>query len=168
MGTIESSTQTGRVTVSLLGLVVIAVYSVAAALQILVWNPLAAVPGASLEEIHAGLARGNESISVAAVVAWSSIGTVLAGVVVLLTATRVVSRMRIVVILDLLILSMGAPIYFVTSFPAGMALADAFFISGGDYAPWGGLLCLVSAAALTAALLVTIFRRRYGAATARA
>ncbi|MDI2036935.1 hypothetical protein [Paenarthrobacter nitroguajacolicus] len=160
MGTTEKNAHALRVTASLLGLVGIAAYAVTAALQILVWNPLAAVPGATLEEIHEGLARSNESISIAAVVTWWSIGTLLAAVVVLLTATRVIARMGIVVILDLLILALGAPIYFFTSFSAGMALADAFFISGGDYAPWGGLLCLMSAAALAAAVLVTIFRKR--------
>lgn len=162
MGTNGNSTQTSRVIVSIVGLLAVAAYGLTAALQILVWNPLAAVPGATLDEIHEGLARRNESISLVAVLTWSSIGTLLALVVVLLTATRVISRLRTVLILQLLILVLGAPIYFFASFSAGMALADAFFISGGDYTPWGGLLGLVSAAALIGTLLLLIFRGKSG------
>ncbi|WP_258142161.1 MULTISPECIES: hypothetical protein [unclassified Arthrobacter] len=167
MGTKGSSTQTSRVIVSIVGLIAIAAYGLTAALQILVWNPLAAVPGATLDEIHDGLARRNESISWVAVLTWTSIGTLLALVVVLLTATRVISRLRTVVILQLLILVLGAPMYFFASFSVGMALADAFFISGGDYTPWGGLLGLVSAAALIGTLMVMIFRGKPGMRTAR-
>lgn len=85
MGTRGSSTQSSRVIVSLVGLLAIAAYALCAALQILVWNPLAAIPGATLDEIHQGLARRNESISLAAVLTWSSIGSVLGALVVLLT-----------------------------------------------------------------------------------
>ncbi|MFC8041849.1 hypothetical protein ACFUOZ_21045 [Paenarthrobacter sp. NPDC057355] len=149
-----------------MGLAAIAAFALTGALQILVWNPLAAVPGASLEEIHAGLAQANESLSAPGVLLWALLGTGLGAVVVLLTATRRISRMRTVILLDLLILGLGAPSYFWASFPAGMALADAFFISGGDHAPWGGLLYLVSVAALAAALAVTVMTRRPRAARA--
>ncbi|WP_286179971.1 hypothetical protein [Arthrobacter sp. ISL-95] len=162
MGTKGNSSQTSRVIVSIVGLLTIAGYTLTSALQILVWNPLAAVPGASLDEIHEGLARRNESISLVGVLTWSGIGTLLGVLVVLLTATRVISRMRTVVIFQLLILVLGAPMYFFASFSAGMALADAFFISGGDYAPWGSLLCLVSGAALVGVLMVMIFRGKPG------
>ncbi|MET3370508.1 UNVERIFIED_CONTAM: hypothetical protein ABIE34_003783 [Jeotgalibacillus campisalis] len=168
MGTWRSSTQSSRVMVSILGLLAITAYALCAALQILVWNPLSAVPGATLNEIHEGLARRNESISLAAVVTWSSIGSVLGALVVLLTARRVISRMRTVAILQLLILVLGAPIYFFASFSPGMALADAFFISGGDYSPWGRLLYLVSGTALTGMLIVMIFRGKSGVHSARA
>ena len=112
MGTKGSSSQSSRLIVSIVGLLAIAAYALCAALQILVWNPLAAIPGATLDEIHEGLARHNESISLAAVLTWSSIGSVLGALVVLLTARRVISRMRTVVILQLLILVLGAPLYF--------------------------------------------------------
>ncbi|MFJ6538668.1 hypothetical protein ACIQH5_20755 [Paenarthrobacter sp. NPDC091711] len=167
MGTRGSSTQTSRVIVSIVGLMAIAAYGLTSALQILVWNPLAAVPGATLDEIHEGLAQANESVSLTAVVTWSSIGTLLGVLVVLLTATRAISRLRTVVILQLLILVLGAPMYFFASFSAGMALADAFFISGGDYTPWGGLLGLVSGAALIGLLLVMTFRGKSGVEPAR-
>jgi len=160
MGIKEKNAHALRVTVGLLGLTAIAAYAATAALQILVWNPLAAVPGASLEEIHLGLARANESIPAATVVTCALIGTALGVTVVLAAATRRISKLRTVVLLDLLILGLGAPSYFWVSFPAGMALADAFAISGGDYAPWGGLLYLVSAAALTTALAVAVMTRR--------
>ncbi|WP_144662807.1 hypothetical protein [Paenarthrobacter nicotinovorans] len=160
MGTTKSSTQRSRVIASLAGLAAIAAFALTGALQILVWNPLAAVPGASLEEIHEGLAKANESLSAPGVVLWALIGTGLGAAVVAGTATRRIPRMRTVVLLDLLILGFGAPSYFCAAFPAGMALADAFLISGGDHAPWGGLLYLVSAAALAAALTVAVMTRR--------
>lgn len=46
----------------IVGFMVVAAYALAGALQVLVWNPLAAVPGATLEEIHSKLAQANESL----------------------------------------------------------------------------------------------------------
>lgn len=168
MGTIGGSKRTPRVIASLFGLAAIAAFAVVGAFQILVWNPLAAVPGASLDEIHEGLARANESISAPTVVTWAFLGTALGAVVVLLSAVGSLGRLRTVVLLDLLILGLGAPSYSLVSFHAGMALADAFFISGGDYAPWGGVLYTVSAAALLAGLIVMVTNGRSGAAPATA
>ncbi|MDI2023116.1 hypothetical protein [Paenarthrobacter nicotinovorans] len=162
MGTIGGSNRTPRVIASLFGLAAIAAFAVVGAFQILVWNPLAAVPGASLDEIHEGLARANESMT------WAFLGTALGAVVVLLSAVGSLRRLRTVVLLDLLILGLGAPSYSLVSFHAGMALADAFFISGGDYAPWGGVLYTVSAAALLAGLIVVVTNGRSGAAPATA
>ncbi|WP_235036400.1 hypothetical protein [Arthrobacter sp. 18067] len=67
--------------------------------------------------------------------------------------------MKTVVVLDLLILGLVAPAHWYASFSAGMALADAFFISGGDHAPWGGLLYLFSGVALLALALVLLIPR---------
>jgi hypothetical protein len=51
----------------------------------------------------------------------------------------------------------AAPGHIVAAFAPGMSLADTFMISGGDHAPWGMALYLVSAAALLA-LIVLIVR----------
>jgi hypothetical protein len=42
------------------------------------------------------------------------------------------------------------------AFPAGMGIADAFGISGGDHAPWGAVLYTVSALAFLALLVLGI------------
>lgn len=44
------------------------------------------------------------------------------------------------------------------SFPAGMGVADAFATSGGDHAPWGVLLYIVSTVAFLALLVVAVHR----------
>ena len=48
----------------------------------------------------------------------------------------------------------------IASFPAGMGLADAFAISGGDHAPWGAVLYSVSAVAFLALAVVAVRRLR--------
>ncbi len=64
-----------------------------------------------------------------------------------------------------LIIAAGALSYFAASFGPGMSLADTYGISGADYAPWGRVLMLVSAAALVgaAACGVLALRRARGA-----
>lgn len=150
---------------ALVGLCVVAGYAVVGALQILVWNPLAAVPGATLGEIHTELAQANETMAVPLVVAWAVIGTALAAVVLLAAWRGSIARVRGVVVLDLLILALGAPSHWFASFPAGMGIADAFATTGGDHTPWGMVLYGVSVAALVALIagpLVTGLIARVG------
>lgn len=61
--------------------------------------------------------------------------------------------------LPLAIIVLGAPSLMIASSPAGMGLADTFGISGGDHAPWGALLCLVSAVALILLAFVLVRAR---------
>ncbi|UVJ39476.1 hypothetical protein [Arthrobacter sp. CJ23] len=142
------------------GLVLVAGYAVAGAFQILVWNPLAAVPGATLEEIHAEMARANETLAAPLVLTWAVVGVVLAASVVLAALAGSTTRVKTVVVLELLILVLGAPSHWFAAFPAGMGIADAFLIGGGDYAPWGGLLYAVSLAALFALVVIALAGRR--------
>lgn len=133
-------------------------YSIAGSLQVLVWNPKAAVPGATLEEIAAAMARANETLAVPLVVTWAATGILLAaGVFVAALARQLPGGAAAK--LGLVIVALGAPSHWFASFPAGMGLADTFATSGGDHAPWGMVLYAVSAVAFVV-LLVLVVRRR--------
>ncbi|WP_426978891.1 hypothetical protein ACQCSU_06340 [Pseudarthrobacter sp. O4] len=129
---------------------IITAYALTGTLQILVWNPLAAVPGATLDEIHAGLNEANESLAAPVVIAWAISGVVLAGLVLIRALTQSGSRVKDVLVLDLLLLVLAAPSHWYAAFPAGMGIADAFATSGGDHTPWGMVLYGISAVALSA------------------
>ena len=135
-------------------------YSIAGSLQVLVWNPKAAVPGATLEEIAAAMARANETLAVPLVVTWAATGILLAaGVFVAALARQLPGGAAAK--LGLATIALGAPSHWFASFPAGMGLADTFATSGGDHAPWGMVLYAVSAVAF-AVLLALVVRRRSG------
>ncbi|MCU1530840.1 MAG: hypothetical protein JWO49_411 [Arthrobacter sp.] len=158
MGNSVFSQQRRAIFLAIVGLILIAAYVVAGTLQILVWNPLAAVPGATLEEIHAGLDQANESLAAPTVIAWAIIGFGLAALVLLRALIRPKSRVKDVLALDLLLLVLAAPSHWFAAFPAGMGIADAFATHGGDHAPWGMVLYAISAVALAAlALVATIW-----------
>ncbi|TFC73558.1 hypothetical protein E3O45_11715 [Cryobacterium sp. TMS1-20-1] len=148
------------------GFAAVAAYAIVGALQILVWNPLAAVPGATLGQIRAEMARADESLTANWVLAWGGIGIVLATVVLLVTIVRMNSRVEPVVAAYLVLLIFAAPGHFFAGFGPGMSLADTFLVSGADHAPWGMLLYVVSAASLLA--LIVLIIRAGRAATARA
>lgn len=152
--------QSGAVIAGLVGLIVIVGYAAVGILQILVWNPLAAVPGATLEQIYAQLDLANESLATSWVVTWGVIGVVLAGAVLLVSAVGRTRPVSFVVAADLLLLVLAAPAHLFVAFGPGMSLADTFMISGGDHAPWGVALYLVSALALTA-LVIRVVLAKY-------
>jgi hypothetical protein len=148
--------QRRTVQAGLIGLVVVVGYALVGALQILVWNPLAAVPGTTLGEIHARLEQANETLAAPLVLAWAVVGTALAAAVLLAAANRSISRVRGVVVLDLLILVLAAPSHWFASFPAGMGIADAYGTTGGDHTPWGVVLYAVSGAALVGLIVFLV------------
>lgn len=139
--------------IGLAGFLLVVGYAVAGAFQVLVWNPLAAVPGATLAEIHAVMDGANESLAAPAVLIWAATGTFLAAAVLIAALRRSIAG-KTAAALDLLLVVLAAPSHWMASFPAGMGLADAFAISGGDYSPWGRVLYTVSAVSLVALLAV--------------
>ena len=147
------------------GFTVVAAYAVAGVLQILVWNPLAAVPGATLAQIRADMTLANEPLNANGVVIWAAIGMVLAAVVLVVTIVRHTSAVLPVVAAYLVLLVFAAPGHFFVAFGPGMSIADTFMISGADHAPWGVVLYLVSAAALLALIVLIIRAARAPAAT---
>jgi hypothetical protein len=155
----------GAVVVAAGGFAAVAAYAIAGALQILVWNPLAAVPGATLGQIRAEMARADESLTANLVLTWGAIGIVLATVVLLVAIVRMNSRIGPVLTAYLVLLVFAAPGHIFVGFGPSMSLSDTFLVSGGDHAPWGIALYVVSAAALLA--LIVLIIRTGRSATAR-
>lgn len=138
-----------RFRISIVGVLAVVAYATWAATQILVLNPLAAVPGRSLADIRAELAAAGEGPNDVLVFVVLGIGVVLA-VVLAVIAVSTRAAPRLVVMLFLALLMLGTPGYFVASFNAGMSLADTFAISGADVSPWAAPLYIVSAVSVAA------------------
>jgi hypothetical protein len=155
MGSGETAKHRLTVWTGIVGFFLVSAYSVTGAFQILVWNPLAAVPGATLREIHAQMETTNESLAAPLVMTWAVIGPVLSAAV-LIVALRGQLSSKQTMTFSLLLLVLAAPSHWCVSFPAGMGIADAFLTTGGDHAPWGIVLYFLSALAL-AALVVRLF-----------
>ncbi|WP_461164086.1 hypothetical protein [Arthrobacter sp. R4-81] len=151
--------QRSAIWIGVAGFLLVVGYAVAGALQVLVWNPLAAVPGATLAEIHALMDQANESLAAPAVLIWAAAGILLAAAVLIAGLKHSISR-RAAAGLYLLLLVLAVPSHWMASFPAGMGLADAFATSGGDHAPWGKVLYAVSALSLVAVFVVIVGRNR--------
>ncbi|MDB5243809.1 MAG: hypothetical protein JWP57_4435 [Spirosoma sp.] len=163
MGNREISRRKRAVWTAFVGFLVVSAYAVAGTIQTLVWNPLAAVPGATLKEIHAGLDKANESLSAPVVIVGALIGVRLAALVLICAVQQSDLPVQKVVVVDLLLLVLAAPSHWCAAFPAGMGIADAFATHGGDHAPWGMALYAVSAmalAALSVVAMVSIHRLR--------
>lgn len=114
-------------------------------LHILVWNPLAKLPGLTLDEIYAGLAAAGETPSAGSLVLWSA-SAVISVIVLLLFAilplrvVRTARSLRRVAALALAAVSGTALSVTMAGFGMGMGIADAFATSGGDAAMSGPAL----------------------------
>lgn len=141
------------------GPVIVGVYAAVMVLTIAVWNPEAAVPGLTYQEIVAEL--GDAGVNVAAAVigliVWGAVGLVLALVLSVLGMTGRVRRVP-VIMGYLLVIAGGAPAYFLGSFSLGMDVADTFAVSGGVHVPAGAVLYAVSGVALLVLAVVGIRR----------
>lgn len=143
--------------IAAIGSVAVSLYSTVFATQILVWNPLAAMPGLSLDTILSEMSAAGEGMPVPSVIAGAATG---AGLAVALGIVGVRQRWKpsTLVVSYLAVLAGGAPAYFWTSFAPGMSLADTFGIAGGDAAPGGAVLQLVSLVSVVALALVVLRR----------
>ncbi|WP_420368965.1 hypothetical protein [Curtobacterium sp. L1-20] len=150
-----------RIVVAVVGVVVVAAYAALLAVNALVLDPLAAVPGQSLEQIYARVDVGNDvTQDVIGVVVVASIGVVLA-----LTAAVVGLAARlpasVIAVLHLGVLAAGAVATFQSGFWLGMDVADSWPTDGGAHTIWAGVLYVTSLAALVAipgVLFVTMVR----------
>ncbi|MDQ1136210.1 hypothetical protein QE410_001009 [Microbacterium sp. SORGH_AS 1204] len=142
-----------RVITATAGLMVVTVYAVVALVQILVWNPEAAVPGLTAAEVWREVGAANQGPPNAFVVAVIAAGPVL-GLVFLLVFALTDADVWAVVSAYLALLLLGIAGYFVASFGPGMGLADTYGISGGDYAYGGAALGAVSLLAMLALLAI--------------
>lgn len=128
-----------------IGAVAVLAYAVFAAVQIQVLNPLATMPGYTLQEIHAAVAQRDSADTMG----WGLMSVTLAiGPLIALIVARlgVLGRLPAGTVLMIMLglLSLGSPGYLIASFPAGMTLADTFMVGGADHAPWGRILHALS------------------------
>jgi len=158
-----------RIVVAVVGVLVVALYAALLAVNALVLDPLAAVPGATLAEIHGRLdAQGfHVQTDIVVVIALASVGVVLAaGLSVLLLVTRAPTHVIAAVLLAVVVL--GGPASFWGGFALGMDVADGFGTDGGDHTIWAGVLYVTSLVALIAIPVVLVAgERRRGRAALR-
>lgn len=148
------------VPIVVLGVLVTAAYALVGALQILVWNPLAAVPGMGLQEIKAAMASANEPLVESPVYFWAVGGPVLALIAGAFSIVKFPDLPWMVFRFFLLIIMLGMPTYLFVSFGPGMSIADAFATTGEDRTPWSRILYGLSLLAL-ALFLVTLRKSDY-------
>jgi hypothetical protein len=138
-----------RIVVAVVGVLVVALYAALLAVNALVLDPLAAVPGATLAEIHRHLdAQGfHVQTDIVVVIVLASVGVVLAaGLSVLLFVTQVPTHVIAAVLLAVVVL--GGPASFWGGFALGMDVADGYGTDGGDHTIWAGVLYVTSLVAL--------------------
>jgi hypothetical protein len=127
------------------------------ALHITVWNPLARVPGLTLDEIYAGMAAADQGTGAAFIVGWAVSWSLAAVILPALCAIprldRVLTARRIMV-LGLLMLGFTVTFQWTAGFSMGMSMADTFATTGGDAAVTGPVLTIVGMLALVGAILV--------------
>ncbi|MDR2997754.1 MAG: hypothetical protein LBU78_06505 [Microbacterium sp.] len=154
-------------TIAIIGVCAVAAYAAWAAVQILVLNPLAAVPDAGLSDIYAQMSAAGEAMPVAMPLSILATGVGLAAIVAVVSISRRLEP-ALVAVLFLILLTLGTPAYFMASFGPGMNLADTFMISGGDHSPGVVPLYVVSLLSAGAAvgLAVRASRRKPVAAAA--
>ncbi|WFR67283.1 hypothetical protein P9139_01310 [Curtobacterium flaccumfaciens] len=150
-----------RIVVVGVGVLAVIVYAALLAVQELVLDPLAAVPGTPLATIYAHLdGQGFDVRSdVVGVVVIASIGVVLAIVVAVVTLWRR-AEAHFVAAWFLGVLAAGAVPAFAAGFQLGMDVADGYGISGEDHAIWAGVLYVTSAIALVAIPVVLVVGER--------
>jgi hypothetical protein len=146
-----------RIVVAVVGVLVVALYAALLAVNALVLDPLAAVPGATLAEIHAELAQQGFPVGadVATVVGIAVVGVLFAaGLSVLLLITRAPAHVIAAVLLAVVV--MGTPMSFVAALALGMDVADAYGVGGGAQTIWSGVLYVTSLVALIAIPVVLV------------
>jgi len=134
-------------------------------LHIFVWNPLARMPGMTLDEIYAGLAAARELPSPVIPVAWAGFWTLFALTLLVLAAVppRAIRRFltaRRLAGAGLLGVALAAGGVWIAGFGMGMGMADAFMTSGGDAAGSGLVLMVIAIGYAIAAVLVGLLPTR--------
>jgi hypothetical protein len=154
---LRAASRRQRVPAALVGAVLVITVVVVGAIDLLVWNPLAKVPGMELSTIYATMSsRDGFDLTANAVMVsiWAVFWTVPALVVLALAAhragTALTPRRLAIVILGLI----GGAIFFrfFAGFGFGMSIADTFATNGGDASvvsavlPYLGQLALAGSA----------------------
>jgi len=144
-----------------LGVLAVTAYAALLAVQELVLDPLAALPGTPLATIYAHLdGQGFDVRSdVVGVLVIAAIGVVLAVVVAVVTLWRRVEG-HFVAAWFLGILAAGAVPAFAAGFQLGMDVADGYGVGGQDHTVWAGVLYVTSLVALVAIPFVIVLGER--------
>ncbi|SHI79410.1 hypothetical protein SAMN02745244_01074 [Tessaracoccus bendigoensis DSM 12906] len=145
--------------VSIVGTVLVMAFATVGTLQILVLNPLAAVPGLGLGGIYREVAKAGETMVPAAVALIMLVGPAVAIFWLVQAGRRPGIRARDRGVRYAVLLALGTPAYFFASFGPGMSLADTFAISGADYSPWAIPLYVTSGAAILVIILLVTLKR---------
>ena len=128
--------------------------------HILVWNPLARVPGRSLDQIYAEMAAmGEGTLAGGFVSVWAgfwAVATVAYLVMCAVPMLRPVLTRRRVAVLGLLLIAATCAFAWIAGFHMGMSLADAFLTGGGDAALSGPVLMVFGQLSLVAALFIAL------------
>ncbi|MDN4474227.1 hypothetical protein [Demequina zhanjiangensis] len=130
-----------------LSFLAVTVYSGWAIVQILVLNPLWAVPGTPLRQIYTEVEAAGQSMDVWLVVSFLAFGPLAMLAIAFLAAARPLAWW-IPSVVGLGLLTLGPLAYWWASVAPAIGLADTYFISGGDHSPWAWPLVVVSALAL--------------------
>lgn len=157
-----------RLLSGLIGTAILLVIVALGTADLLVWNPLAMVPGRSLADIYTGIGPGLTG-DLVYIVGWAVVWGVLAWTPIVLTRPRASVAANLVgahTITVATLLLAGATIFFKfwAGFGIGMDIADGFGVSGGDASITAGLLDLLGTLALVGAVLLTVPPRRRVAA----
>ena len=158
-----------RAAVAVPSAIVVLAVAALGALHTAVWNPLAKVPGWTLEEIYAEMAVQGEA---------SGLGLVLGGLLLSVLAVagylvlaflphpglRRAMRTRRLLVLGLALVAAAVFGSWIAGFRTGMGVADTAFdgrpLSGGDVAIAGFLLSAAGRAAFAAALVLAVIPSR--------
>ncbi|MBF4635617.1 hypothetical protein ITJ38_14485 [Agreia pratensis] len=151
----------GRVALAVGGVLLVSAYAALMAVESLVLDPLAAVPGATLGEIHARLTAAGEDVAsdIAWVIATASVGVVLAVSVAIIGHWQRFS-LSTMAMMFLAIVAAGAVPAFLDGFRLGMDIADTYGVGGGAHTIWAGVLYLTSLAAAAAIAGIGIYKIR--------
>ncbi|MBM7502969.1 hypothetical protein ACFPER_05785 [Agromyces aurantiacus] len=126
-------------------------------LHLLVWNPLARVPGLELAEIYTALdARGGIDGGPVLWALAALLVTVAAGALAVVGGRRGTVTPHQAVTGGLLLIHATSFFLWWAGFGLALEIADAFGLSGGDASPVGSLLALVGAGCLAAAILMQL------------
>lgn len=140
-----------RSVVAIAGTLVVTAYAALLALDALVLDPLAAVPGRTLAQVYAQVdsVGADSRLDVAGVLVLAGTGVALAGFFAV-AAVRGWVRLPVAVVCHLAVLACGAGAVFQSGFFLAMDVADAHGIPGGRHGPSTGVLYGTSLLALVA------------------
>ena len=149
-----------RVVVAIGGVTVVALYATLMAVQALVLDPLAAMPGLTMDQIHADVREsgGRVGWNIAIVIITAAFGVGLAVIAGVFGQWKRLSPL-VEASIFLGIVTLGAVANFYSGFALRMDVADAYGISGRDYTVWPGVLYVTSLVALVALIPVLVIIR---------